>query len=70
VVDDDAVRRRVSGPVLCLSAAPHRGTRLIRCEARSPAVPFHLKHDFEVEGPEFERAASGLPHQRMGRALD
>jgi GNAT superfamily N-acetyltransferase len=71
-VTSDRQGRGVGGQVLAAAVTEvrARGGRLIWCEARSSAVPFYRQHGFEVEGPEYDHAESGLPHRRMWRALD
>jgi predicted GNAT family N-acyltransferase len=43
--------------------------RLVWCEARIGAVHFYEKQGFEVDGPEFEHAETGIPHFPMSRAV-
>jgi predicted GNAT family N-acyltransferase len=46
-----------------------RGGRLVWCEARIAAVDFYRRHDFTVDGPEFEHAETGIPHFPMSRTV-
>jgi len=48
--------------------ARREGVMLLWCNARTPAVPFYMKHGWQVVGEEFEIPTAG-PHFRMVKRL-
>lgn len=52
-----------------LTEIARRRGRLVWCEARVSAVEFYRRHGFDVDGPEFEHAETGIPHFPMSRAV-
>lgn len=48
--------------------ARERGVPMIVLNARDTAVPFYLRLEYQVDGPEFVEV--GIPHRRMVKAME
>ena len=68
----DGYRGRGLGAQLLAGVIEHLGSlgaHIVWCEARNTAMAFYARHGFEVDGPEFIHAETGIPHHHMWRLI-